>query len=516
MRVGRVSSGGEVRLRGGQRRRPARGGRWRVRPPPWGPWGAVVTVLLLLLVGACGGAPEEAPARERPPNIVLIFIDDLGYGDFGVTGNTQVPTPNIDRLAREGTLFSRFYVNSPICSPSRVAITTGTYPSRWGIHSFLNSRERNRARGMADWLDLSAPTLARTLQSAGYATGHFGKWHMGGGRDVGDAPLITEYGFDESLTSFEGLGDRYLWPDNAPNGLNQQSADLGRGEIRWTEKHEMTRHYVDRAIDFMGRHRDQPFYINLWPNDVHDEHLPDPALAEKYAGIARNEYEQAFFAVLDEMDRQLGRLFAAIDSLGLAEETLILLTGDNGPTDWPRYYRAGVEPPGSTAGLKGRKWSLYEGGIREPLIVRWPGRVPAGRADETTVIAAMDLFPSLARIAGASLPHEVKLDGEDMSRALLGETVDRTSPIYWYYPNDLKPGNPEFVTPTLAVREGRWKLLVEQDGSGAELYDLSNDPYEQTDLATAHPEVVERLTAQTLSWWQSLAHNAGPPRSAAP
>src|SRR5690606_452275 len=160
-----------------------------------------------------------------------------------------------------------------------------------------------------------------------------------------------------------------------------------------------------------------------------DEHIPDPALAEKYTGIARNEYEQAFFAVLDELDRQLGRLFTAIDSLGLAEETIVLLTGDNGPTDWPRYYRAGVEPPGSTAGLKGRKWSLYEGGIREPLIVRWPGRVPAGRVDETTVIAAMDLFRSLARIAGAPLPEGVKLDSEDMSRAVLGEPVERTSPI---------------------------------------------------------------------------------------
>jgi arylsulfatase A-like enzyme len=457
-------------------------------------------------VAAC--APQRpAPAPDiRQPNIVLIFIDDMGFADLGVTGNTAVPTPNIDRLARGGTLFTRFYVNSPICSPSRVAITTGSYPSRWGVHSYLESRARNAARGMVDWLDPRAPTLPRTLQAAGYATGHFGKWHMGGGRDVGDAPLIVEYGFDEALTSFEGLGDRYLWRDR----LNEESAALGRGEIRWTEKHRMTEHYVDRAIDFMRRHRDGPFYVNLWPNDVHDEHWPDPALAAKYAGVARDEYEQAFFAVLEEMDRQLGRLFDEIDRLGLTEETIVLLTGDNGPTDWPRYYRAGAEPPGRTGGLKGRKWSLYEGGIREPLIVRWPGRVPGGRVDDETVLAAMDLFPSLAQLAGVAPPDDVPLDGEDMSGALLGEPVRRSGPLHWYYPNDILPGNRESVTPRLAVREGRWKLLVEEDGSGAQLYDLLEDPGERVDLAEGRPEVARRLTGRAVEWWRSLPREAGP------
>lgn len=480
----------------------------RLRGIPLRLLGGCAPALLGAAFAACA-APAATPP-ERPPNIVLVFIDDLGYGDLGVTGNTRVPTPHIDALARDGTLFSRFYVNSPICSPSRVAITTGTYPFRWGIHSYLDSRGRNRERGMADWLDPDAPTLPRTLREAGYATAHFGKWHMGGGRDVGDAPLITEYGFDESLTSFEGLGDRVLWPDR----LNEQSEALGRGEIRWSEKHLMTRHYVDRAIEFMGERQGRPFYLNLWPNDVHDEHWPAPASEGRYAGVARNEYEQAFFAVLGEMDRQLGRLLTAIDSLGLAENTIVVLTGDNGPTDWPRYYRAGVEPPGSTGGLRGRKWSLYEGGIRQPLIVRWPGRVPRGRVDDTTVIAAMDLFPSLARLAGAPLPGAVRLDGEDLSAALLGESGGRAGPIYWYYPNDIRPGNEDFLTPTLAMREGHWKLLVEQDGTGAELYDIVTDPYERVDLAAARPEVRDRLTRQALSWWRTLPRDAGPPRAA--
>jgi arylsulfatase A-like enzyme/GH43 family beta-xylosidase len=424
----------------------------------------------------------------------------MGYGDLGVTGNTKVPTPNMDRLAREGTRFTQFYVNSPICSPSRVALTTGMYPSRWRIHSYLNSRAQNAKRDMADWLDPAAPSLARALKEAGYATGHFGKWHMGGGRDVDDAPLITEYGFDESLTSFEGLGERYLWPDH----LDSLSAQLGHGAIHWTQKSQMTRHYVDRAIDFMKRHADEPFFINLWPNDVHDEHRPIPELVAKYRGIAKSEDEAKFFAVLDEMDRQLGRFFDEMDRLGLSDETIVVLTGDNGPTDWPRYYRAGELPPGSTGGFRGRKWSLYEGGIREPLLVRWPGHVPAGRVDEETVLSSIDLVPSLAHIAGASFPSTARLDGEELSRAFFGTPARRERPLFWHYPNDIKPGNRSFLTPQFAMREGDWKVLAERDGSDAQLYDLARDPRETTDLAAAEPARTRRMADRLAAWAAEL------------
>ncbi|MGQ0560625.1 MAG: sulfatase-like hydrolase/transferase, partial [Gemmatimonadota bacterium] len=370
-----------------------------------------IIVILLSLVSASCATRSEAP--ERRPNIVLIYVDDMGYADLSVTGNRQVQTENIDRLAREGLRFTNFRVAAPICSPSRVGVTTGTFPARWRLNSYLDSRERNRARAMADYLDPRAPTLARALQRAGYATGHFGKWHMGGGRDVGDAPLSSEYGFDESVTSFEGLGTRYLWPDR----LNEQSAKLGRGEITWTEKRLMTKHYVDHAIDFINRHQEQPFYINVWPEDVHDAWLPHADHVEPFRTVTHDEDEQKYFAVLDEMDRQLGRLFNEIDRLGLAEETIILFTSDNGPTDAPWYYDDGNLPPGRTAGLRGRKLSLYEGGIREPLIVRWPGHAPAGVVDSTTVITAVDLAPSLAQLADAEIVSEFALDGEDLSPA---------------------------------------------------------------------------------------------------
>ena len=267
-------------------------------------------------------------AAETRPNIVFIFVDDMGYGDLSVTGNTDVKTVHIDRLAEEGIRFTQFYVNSPICSPSRVAVTTGQYPARHLINSYLNNRGRNRERGMRDFLDPEAPAIARAFREAGYATAHFGKWHMGGGRDVGDAPLPQAYGFDESLASFEGLGDRIL----PPGRLSEMSAKLGRGEITRVPKYEQTRIYVDRSIDFVRRNKDRSFYLHLWLNDVHDAHVPREEMLAKYVRFKANPYVQRFYAVLDEMDRHIGRLIQTVDKLGLAETTLIVLTSDNGPT----------------------------------------------------------------------------------------------------------------------------------------------------------------------------------------
>ena len=216
-------------------------------------------------------------AQAAKPNIVLVFIDDMGWGDFSCFGNEAAKTPHIDRLAKEGVRFEQFYVNSPICSPSRTAISTGQYPQRWRITSYLAHRAANERRGMAQWLDPSAPMLARSLKQAGYATGHFGKWHMGGQRDVDNAPAITEYGFDTSLTNFEGMGPKLLpltlkpGQDPAKPGRIWANAErLGKG-VRWIQRSEITRGFVDEAIPFIDKAAKdgKPFYINLWPDDVH-------------------------------------------------------------------------------------------------------------------------------------------------------------------------------------------------------------------------------------------------------
>jgi arylsulfatase A-like enzyme len=182
-----------------------------------------VLIILGLALATAPPARSDEPAAT-PPNVVFILIDDLGYGDLGCTGNKDVPTPNIDRLAADGTLFTRFYVASPICSPSRVAFTTGQYPARHRFHSFLAAHADNQRHGMPDWLDPAAPSIARSFHQSGYGTAHIGKWHMGGGRDVGEAPLPQSYGFDESLTSFEGLGDRILPPGPSPSRAPRSAA----------------------------------------------------------------------------------------------------------------------------------------------------------------------------------------------------------------------------------------------------------------------------------------------------
>lgn len=452
-------------------------------------------IVLLLAVTAAHVAAER-------PNIVFVFIDDMGYGDLSCYGNAEIRTANIDRLAKGGVRFEQFYVASPICSPSRVGITTGQFPARHMIHSYLNSRKRNRERGMRDFLDPAAPAVARAFQDAGYATAHFGKWHMGGGRDVDDAPLPQAYGFDESLVSFEGLGDRIL----PPGRLSEQSRQLGRGTIRDVPKHQMTEIYVNRAIDFIRRNREKPFYLHVWLNDVHDRFFPKPELLQKFARFASNPYRQQYFAVIDEMDRQLGRLFSEVDALGLAERTILVLASDNGPTAWRRYYDEGYDPPGKTNGLRGRKWSLYEGGIREPLIVRWNGVTPANVTNSKTVVSGVDLFPTFCSLAGIDAPG-AEFDGVDMSEAFRGDQVIRRRALFWEYgrdPSYLRPGLESDRSPALAVRDGNWKLLMNTDGSGVELYSFSDGFAETENLAANEPSVASRLQRVLAEWWRSV------------
>lgn len=456
----------------------------------------MLRALVLLLALAAGSFAAGGP------NIIFVFIDDMGHADLSCYGNRDIATVNIDRMAAEGIRFEQFYVGSPICSPSRVAVTTGQYPARHRIHSYLNNRERNRQRGMRDFLDPAAPAVARAFRQAGYATAHFGKWHMGGGRDVDDAPLPSAYGFDESLVSFEGLGDRIL----PPGGLSEQSRKLGRGSTRGVAKHEMTQIYVERSIDFMRRNKDKRFYLHVWLNDVHDRFYPKPEAMAKFKQFAANPYVRQYYAVIDEMDRQLGRLFDAVDDLGLAENTLIAIAADNGPTAWKRYYDEGYDPPGKTGGLRGRKWSLYEGGIREPLIVRWKGSVPAGRVNGKTVIGAVDLFPTFCALAGVPAA-DAAFDGVDMSAAFRGSQPLRRRPLFWEYgrdPSYLRPGDPSDVSPNLAVRDGRWKLLMNADGSNVELYDFGNGFDESRSVAAQHPQEARRLSAMLQAWRRSL------------
>lgn len=460
---------------------------------------------LAILVASLLAAPCSTPAAP-PPNIVVVFIDDMGWGDFSCFGNRDARTPNVDRLASQGIRFSQFYVNSPICSASRCALTTGQYPQRWRITSFLNNRADNERRGMAQWLDPAAPTLARSLKASGYATGHFGKWHLGGQRDVDDAPPITDYGFDTSLTNFEGMGPKLL-PltlkpgDNEPGRIWADAERLGK-PFTWILRSKITTGFIDAALDFIAnaQRAKKPFYINLWPDDVHSPFWPP---VDRWADDKRGLY----LAVLEEMDRQFGKLFDHIrDDDALRDNTLILVCSDNGP-----------EPgAGSAGGLRGAKTTLFEGGIRSPLVAWGPGVIAperAGAHDATSVFAAFDLVPSLLAIAGAKRPAGVAFDGEDISATLLGRAAaSRQAPIHWRRPPDRKSWRPMIpeTLPDLAVRDGSWKLLCDYDGSRPLLYDLDKDPGESENLATRHQDIVARLTAAALAWHQSMPADNGP------
>ena len=440
----------------------------------------------------------------RQPNFVFVLIDDMGWGDFSCFGNKEAKTPNIDRLAAEGLRFSQFYVNSPICSPSRCAFVTGQYPQRWRIGSYLAHRDENNRRGIAHWLDPKAPTLARTLKDVGYATGHFGKWHLGGQRDVDDAPVITAYGYDASLTNFEGMGPKLLPLTLKPGDkeLKKIWADAERlgGPVTWMNRTDITAGFADAALKFIDQaaSKQQPFYVDLWPDDVHSPYFPP---LEKWSP----EKHRIYLAVLEEMDRQLGRLFDRIrGDAALRDNTVFVICSDNGP-----------EPGAGSAGpFRGKKSQLFEGGLRSSLVVWAPGlmdKAKVGTLDASSVFAAMDLAPSLAHLAGTKSP--VGLDGANLSSTLLGRApASHPGAIFWRRPPERKVWLPALAVPQpdLAVREGDWKLLCEYDGSKPLLYDLSKDVGEMTNLAAKESAVTERLTAAVLAWHRSLPADNGP------
>lgn len=450
-----------------------------------------------------GQKRESSQPANTPPNIIFILVDDMGYGDPSSYGNHKIQTPHMDRLGKEGITFTNFYVGSPICSPSRVSFITGQYPARHRITSFLAGSEINEKRGMANYLNPEAPSIARLMKEAGYATAHFGKWHMGGGRDVGDAPTPQAYGFDESLVSFEGLGDRLLIKGDK---LSEASGKLGKGKVTWVEKHEQTPIYVDRTLAFIERNKEKPFYIHLWFNDVHDPFHAKEEHLDKFSYFANNHYEQKFLATLYQLDQQIGRLLDGLDEMGLARNTLVVLTSDNGPTDWAFYYKQFYAPPGSEGPFRGRKWSLYEGGIRTPFMARWPEKIPAGAVNNETVVHATDFFPTICQIVGVKPARKMAADGEDMSKALTGNTVARAKPVFWQYgsEHDIKPGNPRFISPRLAMREGPWKLLMNEDSSSMELYHLLQDHAETSNVSEKHPAIAKRMSEQVQQWWKTM------------
>lgn len=443
-------------------------------------------LLALLVVSTASANPPDAKQR---PNIIFIFADDWGWGDLGYRGHAFFKTPHLDKLAQQGTDFQQFTVASGVCSPSRAAVMTGHFPAQHSIHGHFATLEKNAARAMPDWLNPAVVQLPRLLKEAGYATGHFGKWHLTN-TDAKDAPLPEAYGYDEAAV-FNGPGKQ----------ANPANSDVD-----------------DMTIDFIKRHKDQPFFINVWLHETHTYHFPKPEYMEQFAHL--DEQHQVYAAVLAEGDARVGRIMGALEQQGIADNTLVIFSSDNGPerskpADTPEAEKMGKDysyahevltgygtyaSVGSSGGLRSRKRSLYEGGIRVPFIVHWPGHTPAGAVDETTVITAVDLLPTFAEIAGVALPDCYTPDGESMADALRGKPLKRSKPIFW---NWRGPKNGDWW-PCWVVRDGDWKFLMDEEGKRRELYHIPNNSTESQNLIEEHPDIAMKLEGMLNDWRESI------------
>jgi len=432
--------------------------------------------------------------RGTKPNIILFLCDDLGWGDLGCYGNNRIKTPNLDKFAKEGKLLTNFYVNSPVCSPTRAAIMTGRFPAELKFFYALAGLKENAERQMPNYLDPHQPMLPRLLKEAGYRTSHFGKWHLGGPQDK-TAPAPAEYGIDDSAT-FLSNG-----PGCYPTGMPE---------------HQSTEVLVDHGIKFIQANKDRPFFMNMWISEPHSFLAPSEEQMAPYEQWAPGKGPhkgamQIYYAVVSNIDRHFGRLMEALKKQGLYDNTLVIFTSDNGPAPiWGAdTSHSGA---GSTGPFRGCKASIYEGGIRTPFIARWPKKIPVG-VDNKLVMSTADFLPTFCAMAGVELPAEMKLSGEDMTDALTGGSPHRSKPLMWEYrfgPWERHIQN----SPALAIRKGKWKLMMNPDRSRVELYDLEANPSEVDSVADTHPQVVEELAAELLAWHKTVPFSDAMPAGA--
>lgn len=428
----------------------------------------ILPVALLLATLAQQGAAK--------PNVVLVMMDDLGYGDLGSYGAPDAKTPNVDRLARQGVRFTDAYANGAVCTPTRAALITGRYQQRVGLEWVLTGAPADRGHGLA----ATGTSLPALLKTSGYATGLLGKWHLGWNPEFGP----NAHGFDEFYGFLSGAHDYYL--DAADNG---GTPDLYENLTPVQPAGYLTDELTRRAVDFITRHARGPFFLEVAYNAVHwPFEPPDHPPSEADRAVRRPLVQmpddssparrQDYVRMLERADRGVGEILAALQRQGLERNTLVIFTNDNGG-EWlsrnaPFFHRKGT---------------LWEGGIRVPLIVRWPGEIPAGRTTAQVAIT-MDLTASILAAAGAALPDGYHPDGIDLLPILRGRAPEVERRLFWRVD---RPNRRQ-----RAVRSGHWKLLV--DGGQYLLFDLAADPGERSDLAAAHPELVVSLKGLLADW----------------
>ncbi|MCA9053129.1 MAG: sulfatase-like hydrolase/transferase [Planctomycetaceae bacterium] len=431
------------------------------------------------------------PCPAAGPNIVFVYADDWGWGDLACHGHPRIKTPHLDRLAREGTDFHQFVVCNPVCSPSRTAIVTGQYPARHLVHQHFASHEQNVARGMPDWLDPEVTLLPKLLKAAGYRTGHFGKWHLSGnGRGI-EAPLPAAYGFDDAAV-WTGPGRNVFEGSTVADqaGTAHDRSGAAFQTIAATE----------HVLRFIRESAGQPFYVNLWMHETH--HLVAATDEQKAPYPDVEEPHRTYYSAVTRADAQVGRVLDLLDELRLADDTIVIFSSDNGPENsHPRPQDKLYYSVGETGGLRGRKRSLYLGGVNVPFLVRWPGQVPAGRIDTTSLIAGVDMLPTLLSAVGVALPDGYKSDGANVLAAFRGEPFTRTQPLFWEW----RGPNAQLADwPQLAMRDGNYTLLMDFPVERVELYNVAADREQSRNLATVDTERAQTMRTAIRTWQSSL------------
>ena len=459
--------------------------RFTESPPP-------VRLLLLsplfLQLFTCGPAPRAAPSDEptRPPNVVLLVADDLGWSDLGCYGNPFYETPNLDRLAAAGIRFTQAYAAGPVCSPTRASLLTGRTPARIGLTNYLYGTKTVAGSPVlpapfVDRLPLKEVTLAERLREAGYRTGLIGKWHLGENTSLGESdPDLQGFEVTESWDyGLLRLQDEYEW-FHTGDSLTPYRLPALTDEI------------TDGAVDFIEANRDTNFLLLVTHYAVHLPLQGTPELVAKYRQKPNprpDDYHPVYAAMLEQLDRSVGQIVGSLEREGLLENTILLFLSDNGGL---AIGEAGDKPTVNDP-LRAGKGTLYEGGIRVPLIASWPGHWAAGRQTDA-VVSTVDVYPTLMDLLGQP-PGSRPLDGQSIRPALEGLDRDVRT-LYWHYPHFSNQGG----RPGSAIRRGPHKLIESLEDGTVEVYDLEQDLGERNDLATQRPELRDSLRTALHDW----------------
>jgi uncharacterized sulfatase len=445
-------------------------------------------IVAILPLFPSSGSASGSPATEKP-NFVFILIDDLGYTDLGIYGSRFHETPRIDRLAQEGMRFTAGYAASPVCSPTRASILTGQYPARWGLNDFIPGHRRPFEKLVApvnrrQYLPLEAVTFAEAIKAAGYTSGAFGKWHLGDRNFYPD-----RQGFDSMLVHHGShFGFETTPPRKFPKGAYLSEV------------------LTDEAVEFIKVNKERPFCLYLMHYAVHIPLLARTELIDKYRRKPKpvtGVNHPVYAAMVEHVDASVGRILDALENLELDRRTVVMFFSDNGGLR--RNFKNVGPIVSSNAPMRAEKGTLYEGGIRVPLIVRWPGVVEAGSV-ESTPVSSIDLYPTILEIAGVNPAPRSTVDGESLLPLLSQEGDLQRDTLYWHYPAY------HHSRPAGAVRQGRWKLIEFFDDEALELYDLEVDVGETKNLARVEPEKARSLEKK-LSQWRSLVNADMPKRN---